>query len=143
MQSAPTCPSCQLLGPFESDVCPKCQAPLFFQAKWFELNRGTQAEADTENWRRSVAAKIQPVVRTHYDRAQQAYSQVHLSPEKFLQKIVEVLERRYLQGKSTDPEEDPTTAQLLDTLKWQELFLTTACAEGDEAAWQVFQSQYQ
>jgi len=145
MQSEPTCPSCQLLGPFESDVCPKCQAPLFFQAKGVELNRGTQAEADTENWRRSVAAKIQPVVRTRYDRAQQAYPQVRLSPEKFLQKIVEVLERRALnlRGKLTDLEEDATEAHLLDTLKWQELFLTTACAEGGEAAWQVFQSQYE
>ena len=140
MQSAPSCPSCQLLGPFESDVCPKCQAPLFFQAKTVELNWGTQAEADKENWRRSVATKIQSVVRTHYERARQAYPQICLSPEKFLQKIVEVLERRTLNlGKLTDFEE----AQLLDTLKWQELFLTTACAEGEEAGWQTFQAQFQ
>ena len=145
MRSAPACPSCQLLGPFESNVCPKCQAPLFFQATAIEPDRCTRAEADTENWKCSVATKIQWVVQTHYHQAQQDYPQVRLTPEAFLQKIVDVLEKRtrHLQVKSTDPEEDATTAQLLDTLKWHELFLTTACAEGDEAAWQVFLSQFQ
>lgn len=38
--------------------------------------------------------------------------------------------------------QEQTVLQLLDSLKWSELFLTTACAAGDSAAWESFREQY-
>ncbi len=163
MQSVSACPVCRHSGPFDSEVCPKCQAPL---SQGSALNLGVRSSFDhrdsrnvnplipeTEELvprraaqgRQIFSSATRTLVREHYDQGLKTFPQVHLSFESFHERVCEVL------GKNLplSPEEGAYSSwgeranQLLTGLKWEDLFLATACAEGDEAAWVSFQSRYQ
>jgi RNA polymerase sigma-70 factor len=92
---------------------------------------------------RQLLEKIVPV---HYREAQSVFPEVQLELETFLEKVVGVVQRYAAHFSSSDrpPQGDleVSAAELLEKLKWPELFLTTACANGNGVAWQVFQSRY-
>jgi RNA polymerase sigma-70 factor len=162
MPSAAACPFCRHLGPFEADICPRCQSPLsrvlndpltYGQplSKALSTSRlgrsecGGPAQREVGNSVSSLPDSIRLVVKTNYEQARKTYPQLSLSFQSFIQKVVEILAKHLpaLVGKEIPIAKDETAAQFLKSLRWQELFLTTACAEGDEIAWQIFQSQYQ
>jgi RNA polymerase sigma-70 factor len=165
MQSAAACPFCRHPGPFNSNICPRCQSSLSLDSSTalnhaltygqplgeapspLRLGRseiGSCDERGTESSVSSLPDAIRPMVRANYEQARKFYPQVSLSLQSFIQKIVEILDKHLpaLVSKGTQITTDDTAAQFLNGLRWQELFLATACAEGDEAAWQIFQSQY-
>jgi RNA polymerase sigma-70 factor len=95
----------------------------------------------SETWREPIATHIQPVVQKRHHEAQQTFPDVRLDLQAFVQKVAAVLEK-HLPQRSNEAEFNLTKTQFLDNLRWEELFLTTACASGDEAAWKTFHSRY-
>jgi RNA polymerase sigma-70 factor, ECF subfamily len=95
----------------------------------------------SETWREPIFPHIQLVVQKRHCEAQQTFPDVRLDLQTFVQKIVTVLEKHWPQ-RSNQAEFNLTETQFLDNLRWEELFLTTACASGDEAAWRTFHSRY-
>jgi RNA polymerase sigma-70 factor (ECF subfamily) len=95
----------------------------------------------SETWREPTSTHIQPAVQKRHHEAQQTFPDVRLDLQAFVQKVVAVLEK-HLPQRSNEAEFNLTQMQFLDNLRWEELFLTTACALGDEAAWKTFHSRY-
>lgn len=166
MPSAAACPFCQHLGPFDSDTCPRCQSPLFLHSgkvlnealtygqtlaeapSPLRLGRsesGGSKESQVESFVSFLPDSVRSMVKANYEQARKTYPQLSLSFQSFTQKVIEILSKHLpaLACKETPMAEDETVTQFLNGLRWQELFLTTACAAGDEAAWQIFQTQYQ
>ena len=62
---------------------------------------------------------------------------------QFAEKVVRIAEKHVSGLATADVSPEHTVVeQLLENLKWSDLFLTTACAAGDSAAWEVFRRQY-
>jgi len=95
----------------------------------------------SETWRQPSTAEIQSVVQKRHCEAQQAFPNVRLDLQAFMQKVVAVL-GKHLPQPLNDAEFNLARTRFLENLKWEELFLTTACASGDEAAWKLFHSRY-
>ena len=89
----------------------------------------------------SVAARIRSVVQKRHHEVQQTFPDVQLNVQALSEKVAAVLGTHFPKG-STAAEFDPATTQFLDSLRWEELFLTTACAAGDGAAWKAFHLRY-
>lgn len=79
-----------------------------------------------------------------YAQAQQSFPGVGLSWQSYKGRIMELLTQHL--GLLVDAEEgidlEKAAHQFLRNLKWQELYLTTACAQGDNSAWDIFHSRY-
>jgi len=121
------CPACDRPETFD-EVCPTCGRNLATQpgsALGPKLVASIYARAEQE-WR----------------LASQTYSLLSLSLSKFTEKVSRVA-KRCVESVATDavPPAQAVT-QLLDSLNWADLFLTTACAEGDTRAWEAFQKRY-
>jgi RNA polymerase sigma-70 factor len=89
-----------------------------------------------------LVAPIQARVETEWHVASRTYSQVTLPLQQFAEKVVRVVEKQVASLSRGEVSQEETVQQLIDTLKWSDLFLTTACAAGDSAAWEVFRRQY-
>ena len=74
--------------------------------------------------------------------ASRTHSQVTLPLQQFAEKVLQVAEKHVSSLATADVPQQETVLHLLDNLKWSDLFLTTACAAGDSAAWEVFRRQY-
>jgi RNA polymerase sigma-70 factor, ECF subfamily len=74
--------------------------------------------------------------------AAKAYPGICLSFETFVLKVCNII-RRQLPLEAAGASSVRAVQDFLESLRWQELFLTTACAAGDEAAWEIFHTQYQ
>ncbi len=84
-------------------------------------------------------------MKTEWRLARQTHSKICLPLEQFAEKALLIVEK-HLSNLSTgavSQQVEQQARQLLDTLKWQDLFLTTACASGDSVAWESFRRQYQ
>ena len=127
MRASSMCPACNLPGAVD-EVCPNCGRSTTLPRHSLltpELVDPIHARAERE-WH--VAS------RTH--------SQVTLPLQQFAQKVVRVAEKHVSSLATGDVSQEQIVAQLLDNLKWSDLFLTTACAAGDSLAWEVFRKQY-
>jgi RNA polymerase sigma-70 factor (ECF subfamily) len=109
------CIYCLCPGEFSAAVCPDCAA-------------------------------IDSAIHAHYLQAQETWPEIELSFPFLRRQIRNVLEKQF-PGlfKPAQAQIIPATkiADFLTNLKWTELFLTTACAQGNEAAWKVLKCQYQ
>ena len=95
----------------------------------------------SEILREAASVGIHSLVQKRYREAQQAFPDVRLDPDVFVRKIMAVL-RKHLPQQLQEDEFELAATQFLDGLKWEALFLTTACASGDEVAWRIFHSRY-
>jgi RNA polymerase sigma-70 factor len=91
--------------------------------------------------REATAAGIQSAVQKRHREAQQTFPDVQLDLQVFVQKVVTIL-GKHLPQRLNEAEFNLNITQFLGSLKWEALFLTTACASGDEAAWRIFHSRY-
>jgi len=89
-----------------------------------------------------LVAPIRVRVEREWHIASRTHSQVTLPLQQFAEKVVRVAEKHVSSLATGDVSQEQTVLQLLDNLKWSDLFLTTACAAGDSAAWEVFRRQY-
>jgi RNA polymerase sigma-70 factor len=134
MESQSICPFCQQPVVIDRGICPQCQTPVSSGQDLFER---------LSHRVRQLLEKLVPV---RYREAQRVFPEVHLELEVFLEKVAGVVQRHAVHSSASDQllqnDLEVSAVELLEKLKWAELFLTTACAKGNEAAWQVFQSRY-
>ena len=134
METESTCPYCQREFSEQQETCPQCQ------------NSIPVAKESNEPLSIRLETLISQYSSGPYKEAQSAFPIVQLEFAAFVRKVVEVLERYvpapWIENKSDRQALAECALQFLDKLKWKELFLTTACANGSESAWLVFQSRY-
>jgi RNA polymerase sigma-70 factor (ECF subfamily) len=95
----------------------------------------------SQTWPEKVAADIQSAVQKRHCEVQQTFPDVRLDLRLFVKKVVAIL-GKHLPPRLGEAEFSQTASQFLNGLKWEALFLTTACSSGDEAAWRIFNSRY-
>jgi RNA polymerase sigma-70 factor len=88
-----------------------------------------------------IAAPLRSAVEKRHRQIQEAFEDIRLDLDYFLHKVAAVMRKRFPQQASR-AQLDGATTEFLDSLKWEELFLTTACASGDGAAWKAFHLRY-
>jgi RNA polymerase sigma-70 factor len=88
-----------------------------------------------------AAAHLRSAVEEHYRQAKEISRDIRLDLETLLEKVAAVLRKRFPQQLNRR-ELDGAPTQFLDGLRWEELFLTTACASGDGGAWKAFHLRY-
>ncbi|HEX2520496.1 MAG TPA: hypothetical protein VHP35_00120, partial [Terriglobia bacterium] len=74
--------------------------------------------------------------------ASEMHPRVSLPSHQFAEKVVRIAEKHVSGLATADFSAEHVVYELLENLKWSDLFLTTACAAGDSAAWEVFRKQY-
>ena len=134
MESESTCPYCQREFPEGQKICPECQTSI------------TVAGNSDKSLYNCLEAVISQHASGPYKEAQSAFPSVQLEFEIFVKRVVEVL-KRYVSAPWKENKDNrqvlaECALQFLDQLRWKELYLTTACANGSESAWLVFQSRY-
>ena len=72
----------------------------------------------------------------------ETHPHISLSSRQFAEKVVRIAEKHVSGLATADVTAARVVGELLENLKWSDLFLTTACAAGDSAAWEVFRRQY-
>jgi RNA polymerase sigma-70 factor (ECF subfamily) len=95
----------------------------------------------SETWREGAAAEIRSAVQKRHREAQQTFPDVRLDLQVLVQKVLAILGTR-LPQRLDEAQFNVTATQFLNDLKWEALFLTTACASGDQAAWKIFDLRY-
>jgi RNA polymerase sigma-70 factor (ECF subfamily) len=130
MQASSVCPSCHWSGPFESEVCPQCGNSASYQETMHPLPSALREE---------VLAKAE----REWSTAAKALPSTHLRFEVFLLKVARIIKKQIPPFSVLSDEIREEIRQLLENLKWQDLFLACACAEGDNVAWEIFQKRYQ
>jgi len=128
MCASSMCPACNLPGAVD-EICPNC-------------GRNTALPRHNLSMPELVAP-IRVRVEREWHIASRTHSQITLPLQQFAQKVLRVAEKHVSSLATEDVSQKQTVLQLLDNLKWSDLFLTTACAAGDSAAWEVFRRQYQ
>ncbi len=126
MQASSVCPSCkQVWGTEES--CQHCG----------------HRSSETQN--PPLPRRIQSRVAQEWRLARQTFSRINLSCKAFELKVAAILRERFPLPEDTSNSGglQPEVEQFIEVLKWEDLFLTTACAAGDGAAWEIFQAKYQ
>lgn len=128
MRSSSICPACKQPGTLD-EVCPNCGRS--------QPGRPSHGLLDPE-----VVAAIRARADREWRGACQTHSQLSLPLAQFAEKVLQVAEK-YVSGLAKDEvSAGQAVGQLLETLKWSDLFLTTACASGDSHAWESFRQQY-
>ena len=127
MCASSLCPACNLPGAV-NEVCPNC-------------GRSTTLPRHGL-LRPELVAPVHARVEREWHMASRTHSQVTLPLQQFAEKVLRVAEKHVSILATADVSQDQAVLQLLDNLKWSDLFLTTACAAGDSAAWEVFRRQY-
>jgi RNA polymerase sigma-70 factor len=121
------CPACNLPGALD-EVCPNC---------------GRSAISPKHNLLGpELVAAIHTRTEKEWRLASQTHSRLSLPLQQFAEKVMQVAEK-HVSGMTMDKAStEHGIKQLLETLKWSDLFLTTACASGDSQAWEGFRRQY-
>ena len=127
MPASSVCPVCHLPGAFEQ-ICPNCGR--------------TTVSAEQEVLSPTLVAAIQARVEKEWRLASQANSQFSLPLQQFAARVLRIVERHIASVTTAETSPGQAVRQLLDNLKWSDLFLTTACAFGDNQAWGSFRRQY-
>jgi RNA polymerase sigma-70 factor len=128
MQASSVCPSCHGLEPPNSEVCPGCGR---------SANANSALALPPER-----LAELRSKAEREWSLAGKAFPRIRLRFETFLLKVSNII-RKQLPIESASASSVKDVQDLLENLRWQELFLATACAGGDEAAWEIFRTQYQ
>jgi RNA polymerase sigma-70 factor len=128
MQASSVCPSCHGLEPPTSEVCPCCGR---------SANANSSLALPAE-----LFAELRSKTEREWSLAATAFPRIRLSLETFLLKVSNIM-RKQLPIESASASSVMDVQDFLESLRWQELFLATACAAGDQAAWETFQTQYQ
>lgn len=85
------------------------------------------------------------VVHSYFLQAQKSWSEITL-PFSALQRQIKVILEKHFPGLfRSGPADQETRRKAVDwlpSLKWEELFLTTACSLGDGTAWEIFLARY-
>src|SRR5262245_41338751 len=128
MHAISVCPVCNQPGSFDG-LCPNCGQK-------------------TGNPRRDplsakLVAAIQSRVEREWHQASRIHPQLSLPLQQFTEKVLQIAERHSSAIGTQSVSREQTVFQLLDNLKWVDLFLATACAAGDGPAWESFRRQYQ
>jgi hypothetical protein len=127
MCASSICPACNLPGAFD-EVCPNC-------------GRST-ASPEHNLLGPELVATIQARAEKEWRLASQTHSRLSLSLQQFVEKVLQVVVK-HLSGMAMDEvTTEHDVKELLEVLKWSDLFLTTACASGDSQAWEGFRRQY-
>ena len=125
-----------------SSICPACNQPGTFDEVCSNCGRNTASPQHRLLGRPQLVAAIHSRVEKEWRLASQKHSQLSLPLQRFAEKVLRIAEK-HVSGLATgDVSPEQTVEQLLDNLKWSDLFLTTACAAGDSLAWEVFRRQY-
>jgi len=126
MRASSVCPACNQPGTLD-EVCPSCG----------RSNLPPESALGSE-----LVAIIRARVEKEWRVASQTHSQLSLPLDQFAQKVLRIGKKHVagLRGSELSPEQ--LVSQLLDQLKWSELFLATACATGNSPAWEDFRSRY-
>jgi len=90
----------------------------------------------------ALVAAIHSRVEKEWRLASQRHSQLRLTLQQFAAKVLRIVEKHVSGLATSEVSPEHTVGQLLDNLKWSDLFLTTACASGDSLAWEGFRRQY-
>ncbi|MGH9961465.1 MAG: RNA polymerase sigma factor [Pyrinomonadaceae bacterium] len=89
--------------------------------------------------RQEVKAKAE----REWSMAARALPRVDLRFDIFLVKLAQIIKKQIPSSSMLSDETREELDELLTNLRWQELFLACACANGDDAAWEIFQNRYQ
>jgi RNA polymerase sigma-70 factor len=89
-----------------------------------------------------LVAAVHARTEREWHLACQTHSQLSLPLSKFTERVARVAERCVGSVATDAVPPEQAVAQLLDSLNWADLFLTTACAQGDSRAWETFQRRY-
>lgn len=129
MQASSVCPSCLQSAPPGAEVCPHC---------------GNRPERSAASSTPAWLAQIRPRVEREWTLASQVWPRIHLSLEAFLLKVSQIAKKQVpAEPSAPAPRAGENLEQFLQSLRWKELYLASACANGDEAAWEIFREQYQ
>lgn len=82
----------------------------------------------------------QSYLQKKVDEFHQKWTDIRLSWQRFGEVLAAIIATRL---QSFPAGSLPSAEELLKTLVLDDLFLATACAEGDNQAWQIFKNQYQ
>jgi RNA polymerase sigma-70 factor len=127
MHASSSCSACNQPGTF-GEVCPACGRNITLTPQ--------------ERLGPELAAAIHARAGKEWRLASQAHSQVSLPLDDFAAKVLRIAEKHVSVLTTSEVPLEQAVGQLLDSLKWSDLFLTTACALGDSAAWESFRRQY-
>ena len=128
MRASPICPACNQPGTLD-EVCPNC-------------GRNTGLPPHHGVLGSKVVDAIQSRANKEWRLACETHSQVSLPLQEFARKYCGLWKSRPLAWQRSTVSTEQLVGQLLDNLKWSDLFLTTACASGDSQAWESFRRQY-
>ena len=128
MRASSICPACNQPGTLD-EICPNC-------------GRNTASPPRHSFWGPELVAAIHSRADKEWRLASQTHSQFSLPLQQFAAKVLRIAEKHVSGFTSGEVSPEQAVAQLLDNLKWSDLFLTTACASGDSLAWEGFRRQY-
>ncbi len=128
MQASSMCPACNLPGGTD-EVCPSC-------------GRNTALPTVDGSLGAEVVDAIHARAEKQWRLACETHPHVSLSSRQFAEKVVRIAEKHVSGLATADVTAAHVVGEFLENLKWSDLFLTTACAAGDSAAWEVFRRQY-
>jgi RNA polymerase sigma-70 factor len=129
-----------------SAVCPTCKQAWGTEGYCLQCgNAGSASDPRPSGQEDALPSEVKSRIAREWHLARQTYSRVSLSCDAFEIKVIAVVQERFRSRNETELSEaiSADIRQFLETLRWQELFLTTACAAGDGDAWELFRSQYQ
>lgn len=126
MRASSMCPACNLPGAVD-EVCPNCGHST--------LPRHSALKPE-------LVAPIHTRVEKEWRLASLTHSELSLPLQEFVEKVLRIAEKQLSGLAMEDVAQEGIVGQLLDGLKWSDLFLTTACEAGDDLAWEVFRKQF-
>ena len=124
------CPECFQVISKEVDLCPFCRHPA------------SSGKTLMKPLPFRLCSLLKQRCQESFEQAQLHFPGIRLELGVYCDKIESVL-RRYalLPLESHDFDESKAleaSRDLMDKLRWEELYLTTACAEGSDPAWEIF-----
>jgi len=128
MHASSVCPVCNQAGSFD-ELCPNCGQKT--------------GNPQPDPLSAKLVAAIQSRVEREWHQASRIHPQLSLPLQHFTEKILQIAERHGSAIAAQSVSRQQAVSQLLDNLKWADLFLATACAAGDGPAWESFRRQYQ
>lgn len=134
MESELTCPTCRRVISDKQGICSECQPPVAAEKK-----------LDGPLFRQ-LRSKVEKCSFQSYQKARDTFPTVQLDFPAFMGRVADLLDQYvvtpWIANHASQGELEECATCFLDKLKWKELYLTTACASGNESAWELFQSLY-
>lgn len=92
----------------------------------------------------ALRERIHAISKEHWQNAEADYPGIMLTLRDFEEKVLKILKKILSKIPKTTHAKiaERELTHVLSQLHWRELYLTTACALGIEAAWETFHLQY-